>query len=296
MQCPLCETVAGKGANFCPTCGHQMPVIVGASYHDGIRFPETKGQYYQVAVDKARNAPKYAFIDGRHVCLYERHTVRQLAELYALAYRAFPGDRADLIEHTVNGGEEFFAGRSFWRCFADRLEGVVTSDWRNHPCRCLSYFGCAHAQTRQEDLWHAEGGEVFFHGFHGFFPAREGKLEQLHREYGFLGRADYQRVMDTHRFHMDKAKIQQELMVIVKRAGAHKCPWFSWRTFYGQIKKLPDVVLLDDEPLWRFISDVKRGPGVIFGCYRFAALEAENSHGDDIRCISMAGYGPDSQQ
>lgn len=286
MQCPICELPTGEHANFCPHCGYQLPIIVGSSFQFGIRFPEAKNMSFQAAVNNAQRAPRYSFSDGYHIALFERHNIHQLAELYCLATKAFVRPRDRLIEHTTDGGDTFFTGPSFWNCLSDRLNNEVSYNVHNHPCRCLSYFGCYQAQQRQPDMWHIQGGETFFHREHGFFPGREGDYERLEEIRELLGRADYDRVMDTGIFHMDKPKILQGVLTLIKRFGGNRCPLFSMMHLNTQIAKLPEVVRLEREPMWRFVSDPTRGPGVIFGCYRFAATEAEKVGG---RVLAIEG-------
>jgi hypothetical protein len=273
MQCPSCEYVFDHGSNFCPSCGSPLPIVVGASFPFGIRFPvayylgdDTPVAAYDVVVNAARLAPEYTETDRWHVARFDRLTVRQAADLYDLLVACFGVKSRHAVEHTIDG-RQWFAGGSFWRCMADRLAGFVPErpGW-NHPCQCHSLFGCLHAQARQPAHIHRMGAEVFVHGRHGFYAGRPGALERLNGKHEVVGADDYRRVMNVDEFHLDKGKIRAEVVALVKRAGAHRCPMFSWRRLDETIRRLPAIAKLDGGA-WEFWHD-EQVPMVLFKCYR----------------------------
>src|SRR4051794_17058033 len=104
MNCPVCELPA-KG-HFCSNCGHDLPYVVGESYPFGIRFPESKGKAYMVAIETAKAAPIYRE-EARegilyHYALYDRVTIRGLVQLLKLLEKVFRGEWY-LIENTTDG-------------------------------------------------------------------------------------------------------------------------------------------------------------------------------------------------
>lgn len=284
MQCPVCESLVKKRSSFCPTCGHQLPLIVGVTYPFGIRFPDGAGKLYQAAVNKARAAPCYAVRQvgsvHYHVALFDRTILYPLADLYALVVKACG---YDLVEHTTDG-HHFFSGPSFWRCLAERVGGEVAkapaiSHW---SVKCHSFFGCLAAQQRQHEMYHREGWEVFYHGRHGIFPCDEERLRSL--GHNVLGRNDLERVMDTSTFYPDRAKIRAEVLRLIQRAGCHRCPCFSARHLEEQVRAIPLEVRVGVTPGWQFVNCQIHGPGVTFGCYRDAAVQAVCS-GDSVQLL-----------
>lgn len=273
MQCPSCEYSFDYGANFCPSCGSPLPVVVGASFPFGVRFPVAHylgdvplPAVYDVAVNAARMAPEHTETDRWHVARYDRLTVQGAADLCDLLSTCFHEKARHAVEHTTNG-QQWFSGPPFWRCMANRLAGFSPAPAWEHPCQCHSLFGCIHAQARQPDAFHRMGAEVFVHGRHGFFAGRPGALERLRGKHEVVGTDDYRRLMDIGEFHLDKGKIRAEVVALVKRAGAHRCPMFSWLRLDDTLRRLPAVARLDGDR-WEFWHDEKTGPVALFKCYR----------------------------
>ena len=274
MHCPSCKAVARKGSSFCSYCGQQLPVVVGESYPYGLRFSAGSGAAFAVALNHARQAPVYSprTIDGVrfHVALYDRSSLSALAELHRLVFMALPGDRP-LIEHTIDG-RHFFTGPSFWDCLAKRVSGcgVEYPEFPHPGCRCHSYFGCIAAQRRQHEMYHREGWEVFYHGRHGSFG---GGLSQEDEDFVASGRAtrsELAAVLGTSAFTLDRAKVKAEVMRLINRAGAHRCPLFSPVHLEQQLRRLPGTVLLNGDladPGWGFLNCAIHGPAVYFRCY-----------------------------
>lgn len=268
MLCPVCQSFVKKRSSFCSTCGHQLPVMVGVHHPFGIRFPDATGKLCQAAVNKARAAPCYAVRrEGAvcyHVSLFDRTSLYQLADLYALALKA---SGYDLVEHTTDG-RHFFSGPSFWRCLAERVGGEPAKSpaFSHWGMKCHSLFGCLAAQQRQHEMYHREGLEVFYHGRHGIFPCDDGKLQSLRHE--VVGRDDLERVMDTTTFYPDREKIRAEVLRLIQRAGCHRCPCFSARHLEEQVKAIPLEVRIGETPGWQFVNCQIHGPGVAFSCYR----------------------------
>jgi hypothetical protein len=268
MLCPSCSSVVAKGSNFCSRCGYQVPIVVGASFPFGIRFPVSFGPAYAAAVSHARRAPCYSTctVEGAtfHVALYDRPHVSDLAELHRMVFMALPGARP-LIEHTIDG-HTFFSGPSFWGCFARRLtEAPVEYPEVAHTgCRCHSLFGCLAAQKRQHEMYHREGWEVFYNGRHGYFPGGEDAFTVD----GPGGGSDLvSGPIDRAIFMLDRAKVRSEAMNLVRRAGAHRCPLFSPSHFDQQIKRLPSLVEVGETPGWRYLECAVHGPAVAWSCY-----------------------------
>lgn len=278
MQCPVCESLVRRRSSFCPTCGHELPFVVGVEYPFGIRFPDGSGKLYQAAINKARCAPCYAVrqVDAvrYHVALFDRTSLFQLADLYALVLKACGADRYVLVEHTTDG-RHFFSGPSFWRCLAERVAGEpAKAPARSHwGVKCHSLFGCLAAQARQHEMYHREGWEVFYHGRHGIFPCDEERLQASQHE--LLGRNDFDRVMDTSTFYPDRAKIRAEVLRLIQRAGCHRCPCFSARYLDEQIRQIPLEVKVGVTPGWQFVNCQVHGPGVAFRCYDGTAIPGE---------------------
>jgi len=279
MQCSVCQAVVKKGSNFCRYCGHQMPVLIGASFPFGIRFPSGSGKVLASAINQARSAPRYfeEMIERVkfHVALYDRTTVADLAVLYQKVFSTFRGDSPVLIEHTTDG-RHFFTGPSFWGCLARRLgnDEMLTFEEPQPGTRCHSYFGCLAAQKRQHQIYHREGWEVFYNGRHGFFPGGDSdefkNLKEQGRELVALGEE-----IDRTRFVLDRAKVRAETMNLIRRAGAHRCPLFSPSHFDKAIRRLPSVVFVGEDPGWEFLNCAIHGPAVRWRCYEERAVEIE---------------------
>jgi len=205
------------------------------------------------------------------VALFDRTSLYQLADLYALALKAHG---YDLVEHTTDG-HHFFAGPSFWRCLAERVGGEPAkapafSHWN---VKCHSLFGCLAAQQRQHEMYHREGWEVFYHGRHGIFPCDEDRRRSLGHD--VLGRSDLERVMDTTTFYPDRAKIRVEVLRLIQRAGCHRCPCFSARYLDKRVQAIPLDVRIGVTPGWQFLNCAIHGPGVAFRCYDVKAIPGE---------------------
>lgn len=268
MLCPSCSSVVRKKSNFCSRCGHQMPVIVGVDFPFGLRFPSVpNAPGLAAAISLALQAPVYRseHLEGLryHVALYDRPHVADLAELHRVAFAALAP--RPLIEHTMDG-HAFAVGPSIWACLARRLG----DDRTEHPevphpgCRCHSYFGCLAAQRRQHEMYHRDGVEVFYNGRHGIFPGGEDVEYRALQDSGdLLSLGD---ALDTSVFCLDRAKVKAEVMNLIKRAGAHRCPLFSPAYLEAQIRKLPEVVEVGSKG-WRYLHCAMRGPAVAWSCY-----------------------------
>lgn len=257
MDCPVCQAVVKKGSSFCRYCGHQLPVVIGASYPYGIRFPEKPGAAHVVAL--AYSAPKYAVteIAGEqfHIALYDRQTLPLLTELHREAFRALPHGS---ITHTVDG-RTFFGGPSFWACMSRRLagEGVFEGEVEHWPARCHSFFGCISAQKRQHVMYHREGWEVFYPGRHGIFSSA------LPGEDALLSAAPKKPQL----FIPDKAKIKTEVLSLITRAGCNRCPMFSPSYLNQQIKKIPPMLEFGQTPDCGWIECAIHGLAAWWKCY-----------------------------
>jgi len=274
MHCPSCKATARKGSSFCSYCGQQLPVVVGESFPYGIRFPAGRGPAFAVALSHARQAPVYSVrvIEGArfHVALYDRLSLSALAELHRLVFMALPGDRP-LVEHTIDG-RHFFTGPSFWACLARRVagRGVEYPEFPHPDCRCHSFFGCIAAQRRQHEMYHREGWEVFYHGRHGSFGSGLSQADEDFIASGRATRSEIVAILGTSSFVLDRAKVKAEVLAMVERAGAHRCPLFSRAHLEKQLRKLPGTVLLglpDADPSWGFLNCAIHGPAVFFRCY-----------------------------
>jgi hypothetical protein len=249
-----------------------MPVIIGASYPFGIRFPAcSRGAAFVAAVTQARSAPRYAesVIEGVrfHVALFDRATIADLAALHRKVFFALRGEHSTLIEHTTDG-RHFFSGPSFWGCFARRLtdDRVEFPEVAHSGARCHSYFGCLATQSRQHEMYHREGWEMFYNGRHGLSPGGDSEEFQALRESGrelvALGEE-----IERGAFVLDRAKVKAETLNLIRRSGAHRCPLFSPAHLHKQIRKLPSVVFIGETPGWGFINCAIHGPAVYFKCY-----------------------------
>lgn len=267
MQCPSCEYSFDYGANFCPSCGSPLPVVVGASFPFGVRILVHDLVDHPDLVEAFGRMPAYETDGLWHVARFDRLTVRQGADLYALLSGRLREYASVAVQHWVNENLGWFAGPCPWRCMANRLAGFSPAPAWSHPCQCHSLFGCIHAQARQPDAFHRMGVESFVHGRHGFFAGRPGALERLRGKHEVVGTDDYRRLMDIGEFHLDKGKIRVEVVALVKRAGAHRCPMFSWRRLDETLRRLPAIAKLDGDR-WEFWHDEKTGPVALLKCYR----------------------------
>lgn len=248
MLCPSCSSIVKKRSNFCRYCGQSIPILVGADYPFGIRFPCGPGAAFAVVVNAARKAPRYFVQEvsgvSFHVALYDRPHVPDLAHLYRLLLSEIPSVR-HLVEHTTDG-RTFFSGPSFWSCMADRLtdDRVVSPDVAHPSVGCHSVFGCIAAQRRQHEMYHREGWEVFYPDRHGLVP--DG---------------------DPRTFVVDRAKIKAEVLNLIRRAGTHRCPIFRPSRLDAAVRSLPSVVEIGETPGWDTFVCSLHGQAFCWSCY-----------------------------
>jgi hypothetical protein len=147
----------------------------------------------------------------------------------------------------------------------------LTDDRTEHPDvahpdhRCHSCFDCLTAQRRQHEMYHREGWEVFYDGRHGSFPGSE----DLVSVEGPGGGCDLVPDGDIDRslFLLNRGKVRQEALNLIRRASAHRCPLFLLSYFDQQIKKLPAMVEIGTTPGWRFLECSVYGSAVAWECY-----------------------------
>lgn len=260
MKCPSCQASNRKAANFCSYCGLQLPIVVGASFPFGIRFPGHVDDSVSMLARGTSPKPEVSYIDGQRfiTALFDRTTVRFLAELHRAAIVALPPGS---ILQTVDGGRSWFSGPSFWGCMSRRLDnaGVLDGEVEHWTARCHSYFGCLSAQKRQHVMYHREGWEVFYPGRHGTFAvprpeADAGPLYEIARK-------------DCNVFAVDRAKVKAEVVALVNRAGCHRCPLFSGAYLQQQVQKVPSVFHIGRDPDCGFLDCAIHGPGVWWRVY-----------------------------
>lgn len=274
MLCSVCNNTVKKTAHFCRRCGHAVPILVGASYPYGIRFPALmdRAHLYQAVVNRAQVAPKYR--ERRigsvlyHSALYDRLSLGQLLPLIAMVEELFSGG-CNAIEHSTDG-RHFTHDRVPWNCFCRMFvqrELPAEDLYLSHrSMKCHSFFGCVFAQRRQQTFVHAENREVFLHGLDGRFENVND--DSINRVFENWPRKTYGN-LHLKAFRLDRVSIKRRVFDLIRSMDGHHCPGFSSRYLERQIARLPEWIEPEKTPGWGFyLCPVTNRPGVYFDCYK----------------------------